>query len=153
MQQCAPIAERHVCCCRFFPFSCSWFVDPLSLSSLLFLLLLLYQLLLLPHLCHRILTLFQTVQHVFCTTFFTLTAEIRPWTYKVVCDTRATHCLCQVKTGPVSSRHTHMSVVHKPLFTSGLMTMPSRYFYPAPRHCQLARPFSLRSRASQCSHS
>ena len=46
-----------------------------------------------------------------CKTVFTLTAALRPWSYTFVCDTRATHCPCQLKTGPVSSRHTHMSMV------------------------------------------
>ena len=45
--------------------------------------------------------------------------------YRFVCDTRDTHCPCQLKTGPVSSRHTQMSMVYTPLFTSSLMTVPS----------------------------
>ena len=42
------------------------------------------------------------------------------WSHNFVGDTRATHCPCQPKTGPVSSRHTHMSLVYTPLFTSNL---------------------------------
>ena len=94
------------------------FLDLFSLSSLLLLLLI----------CHRILTFFQAIQLLRCNTFFTLTAALRPWSYKSVCDTRATHCPCQLRTGPISSRHTHMSMLHTPLFTSSLMTVPSRLF-------------------------
>ena len=39
-----------------------------------------------------------------------------------------THCPCQLKTGPVSSRQIHMSIVYTPLFTSSLITVPSRVF-------------------------
>ena len=40
-----------------------------------------------------------------------------PRSYRFLCDTRATHGPCQLKTGPVSSRHTDISMVHTPLFT------------------------------------
>ena len=52
--------------------------------------------------CLRILTFFQTVQLLLCVTFFTSTA-LRPWSYMFVCDTRATHCPCNLKTAPVST--------------------------------------------------
>ena len=45
-----------------------------------------------------------------------------------VCDTRATHCPCQLTAGPVASGHIHKSMVYTPLFTSSLMTIPSRLF-------------------------
>ena len=82
---CALIAERHVCCFVFFPFSCSRFVSgacshspvccscfSLSFNSSFIIV------------CHRILTFFQTVQLLLCTTFLTLTAALRPWSYKFV---------------------------------------------------------------------
>ena len=114
------------------PFLLQWvcFLDLLSLSSLLFLLLLLLQLLLLhlsshPHVLQYRSTLAMR-------SFFTLIAALRPWSHKFVCDTQAAHCPCQLKTGRVSSRHTHMSMhismVYIPLFTSSLMTVPSRLF-------------------------
>ena len=85
---CAPIAERHVCCFVFFPFSCSRFVS-WACSHSPVLLLLLLQLLPLrlsshPHLLpnRSILAL-----HHFL------------WSHKFVCDTRATHCPCHLKTG------------------------------------------------------
>ena len=40
--------------------------------------------------CHRILTFFQTVRVLLCTTFFTLTVALRPWSHSFVCDTRTT---------------------------------------------------------------
>ena len=99
----------------------------LSLSSLLFLLLLSSNSF--PFfVCHRILTFCQTVQLLLCMTFFMSAAALRPWSYTFVWDTRATHCPCQLKTGPVSSRHTHMSMVYTPLFTCSLMTVPPRLF-------------------------
>ena len=126
---CAPIAERHVCCFMRFPFSCSRFVSwacshspvcsscfSFSFHSFSF------------FIGHRILTFFLTVQLLLCTTFLTFTAALRPWSYKFVCDTRATHCPYQQKTAPISSRHTHMSMVYTSLFTSSLMTVPSRLF-------------------------
>ena len=121
---CAPVAEWHVCCFEFFPLSCSWLVSwacshsPVCCSCFSFSF----------FICHRIFTFFQTVQLLLCITFSTSTAAHRPWSYRFACDTRATHCPCQLKTGPVSSRHTHMSMVHTPLFTSSLMTVPSRLF-------------------------
>ena len=39
-----------------------------------------------------------------------------------------THCPCQLKTGPASSRQIHMSIVYTPMFTSTLITVPSRVF-------------------------
>ena len=62
-----------------------------------------------------------SAHHAVCTPI----AE-RHMCYKFVCDTRATHCPCQRKTGPVSSRHTHMSMVYTPLFTSSSMTVSFR---------------------------
>ena len=103
--------------------------------------------------CHRILTFFQTVQFLLCTTFLTLTA-LRPWSYRFVCDTGATHYPCQQKTGPVSSRHTHMTMMmHTQLFTSSLMTVQvsivSNVRILFIQHNAIAR----RTRASQRSHS
>ena len=108
---------------------------------------------------HRILTFFQTVQLLLCITFFTLTAALRPWSHMFACDTRAAHCPCQLKTRPVSSRHTPTCP-----WCTHRCSRPARglcrldcfkcadSFHPAPRHCQLARPFSLRSNASQSLH-
>ena len=48
--------------------------------------------------------------------------------YKLVESGLTTHCPCQLKTGPVSSRQIHMSIVYAPLFTSSLITVPSRMF-------------------------
>ena len=76
--------------------------------------------------CRRILTFFRTIPLLLCISSFTLTAALRPWHDRFGCGTRATHCPCQLKTGPVSSRHTHMSMVYTRLFTSSLMTVPSR---------------------------
>ena len=88
---CAPIAEMHACCFMLFPFSCSRFVSwthshspvccscfSFSINSFSFLV------------CHRILTFFQTVQLLFCCSFFVLTAALRPWSYKFVCDSENT---------------------------------------------------------------
>ena len=36
------------------------------------------------------------------------------WSYMFVCDTRVTHCPCQLKTGSVSSSHTNMSRCSRP---------------------------------------
>ena len=38
----------------------------------------------------------------------------------------ATYCPCQLKTGNVSSKQIHMSIVYTLLFTSSLITVPSR---------------------------
>ena len=103
------------------------FLSLLALSSLLFLLHLLLQLLLLPSSVMAS-SPFLTVQLLLYITYSTLTAALRPWSYRFMFDTRATHCPCQLKTGPVSSRHTHMSMVYTPLFTTGLMTVASRLF-------------------------
>ena len=73
-------------------------------------------------------TFFQTVQLLLCTTLFTLTAALRPWSYRFVCDARATHSPCQLNTRLVSSKQIHMSMVYTPLFTSSLMTVRSRWF-------------------------
>ena len=75
---------------------------------------------------HRIITFFKTDQLLLCTTFFTLTTALRPSSYRFVCDTRATHCPCQLKPRPISSTHTHMSMVYTPLFTSSLTNVSSR---------------------------
>ena len=46
-----------------------------------------------------------------------------------LCESRlTTHCPCQLKTGPVSSRQIHMSIVYTPLFTSSLIIVPTRIF-------------------------
>ena len=39
-----------------------------------------------------------------------------------------THCPCQLKTGPVSSRQIQMSIVRTPLFASSFIIVPSREF-------------------------
>ena len=46
--------------------------------------------------------------------------------YKLVESGLVTHCPCQTKTGPVSSKEIQMSIVYTPLFTSSLFTVPSR---------------------------
>ena len=46
--------------------------------------------------------------------------------HKLVVSGSSTHCPCQLKTGPVSSVHIHMSIVYTPLFTSSLVVVPSR---------------------------
>ena len=63
--------------------------------------------------CHRIFSFFQTVQLLLCTTFINLTAALRPWSYKFVCDIRATHCPSQLKnwTGFIKT-HPHVHGVH-----------------------------------------
>ena len=48
--------------------------------------------------------------------------------YKLVESGLTTHCPCQLKTRPVSSRQIHMSIVYTLLFTSSLTTVPSRVF-------------------------
>ena len=48
--------------------------------------------------------------------------------YRLVESGLTTHCPCQLKTGPVSSRQIHMSIVYTPLFTSNLITVPSLVF-------------------------
>ena len=75
--------------------------------------------------CHRIPTFLWTVQLLFCTTSSLLHFVIG---LTGLFGTRATHCPCQLKTGPVSSRHTHVSMVYTTLFTSSLMTVASRLF-------------------------
>ena len=95
----APIAERHVCCFVFFPSSCSWFVSwTCSHSSVCCSCFFFSFNSFSCFICHRIPTFFQIVQFLFCTTFFTITAALHPWSYKFVCDTRANHCPCQLKT-------------------------------------------------------
>ena len=62
---------------------------------------------------------------VFCC--FTSAQCCRP--YRLVESGLTTHCPCQLITGPVSSRQTHMSIVYTPLFfTSSLIAVPSRVF-------------------------
>ena len=39
-----------------------------------------------------------------------------------------THCPCQMKTGPLSSVQTHISIVYTPLFASSLIVVPSQMF-------------------------
>ena len=46
--------------------------------------------------------------------------------HKLVVSGSSTHCPCQLKTGPASSVHIHMSIVYTPLFTSSLVVVPSR---------------------------
>ena len=48
--------------------------------------------------------------------------------YRLVESGLTTRCPCQLKTGPVSSRQIHMSIVYTPLFTSNLITVPSLAF-------------------------
>ena len=48
--------------------------------------------------------------------------------YKLVESGLTTHCPCQMRTGPVSSRQIHMSIVCTPLLTSSLISVPSRVF-------------------------
>ena len=61
---------------------------------------------------------------VFCR--YTSAQCCRP--YRLVESGLTTHCPCQLTTGPVSSRQIHMSIVYTPLFTSSLITIPSRMF-------------------------
>ena len=71
-------------------------------------------------------------------------ATLHPWSYKFVCDARATHCPCR-RTGPTSSTHTHTSMVYTPLFTSscGVSIVSNARIHPAQRHCHVARPSFL----------
>ena len=82
---------------------------------------------------HFVFSLFNSIQ--FCSfnffnfsvvCFITSTQCCRP--YKLVESGLTTHCPCQPKAGPVSSRQIHMSIVHTPLFTSRLIIVPSRVF-------------------------
>ena len=94
---CASISERHVCVasCSFLSLAVGLFLGPArTLQSVVPGS---------PSPSTPILTFFRTVQFLFSITFFTLTAALRPWFYRFVCDTRAPHCPCQLETGPVSS--------------------------------------------------
>ena len=48
--------------------------------------------------------------------------------YKLVENGLTTHCQCQLKAGPVSSRQINMSIVYTLLCTSSLIIVPSRLF-------------------------
>ena len=68
------------------------------------------------------------------------------------CRKRLDHCPCQPKTGPVSSRHIHMSIAYTPLLTSSLVTVPSRmfrmcgFFSSSTTVFRLGRPFGIEMR-------
>ena len=48
--------------------------------------------------------------------------------YKLVESGLTTHCPCQLKTGPVSLRQIHMSIVYTPLFASNLTIVRTKVF-------------------------
>ena len=50
------------------------------------------------------------------------------WPYRLDESGLAAYCPCQLKTGLVSPRRIHMSIVYTPLFTSILINVPSRIF-------------------------
>ena len=109
------------------------FLGLLALSSLLFLLLLVLQLLFLLRLSSRPRS----------------TLALRNFLHSHCCTSSL---VLQVCWWP--SSHS-LSMVCTPLFTSNLMTCfeCADSFHPAPRHCQLARPFTLKSKDSQRLHS
>ena len=57
---------------------------------------------------------------------FTPTQCCQP--HKLVESGLITYCPCQLKTGPVSQKQIHMSIVHTLLFTSSLIIVQSRIF-------------------------
>ena len=132
---CAPVSERHVCCYVLLSLSLcvGLFLGPAltrqsgaanssspSISS--------------PSSSDNLITFFfNSIQFclftpscfsVFCC--FTSAQCCRP--YRLVESGLTTHCPCQLITGPVSSRQTHMSIVYTPLFTPSLIAVPSRVF-------------------------
>ena len=133
--QCAhPASERYVCCfvlnslllCRFA------FGSLPSFASLALPILLHRRFCLLLHLTFHLVLLqlhsimfFHVLQFsVFCCFTSAQCCQLR----RLVEGGLTTHCPCQLKTGPVSSRQIHMSIVYTPLFTSSLITVPSRMF-------------------------
>ena len=147
------------CVLLFFPFSCNKFVSWTSCHSPVCCSCFSFSSDSFSSVCHRIFTFFQTVQLLLCSAFFTFTAALHPWSYRFVCDTRATHCPRQLKTGSVSPRHTQMSMMHIPWFTSNLMTVLSRlfrvrgFFSSSTTTLPACTTLLIEIRASQRSHS
>ena len=120
-------------CSSLSPFAlvCSWALP--SLTNLALPILLHHRSLLLPHLTsRRVLLQHHSILSLLLVPLFPFSAVsplhngCRP--YRLLESGLTTHCPCQLKTGPVSSRQIHMSIVYTPLFTSSLITVPSRVF-------------------------
>ena len=82
---------------------------------------------------HLVASFFNTIQFCLFSSFrfsilccLTSAQCCRP--YKLVECGLTSHCPCQLKTGPVSSKQIHIFIVYTPLFTSSLITVPSRVF-------------------------
>ena len=126
---CAPVSERYVCCFELLSFPSRRFASgpitrqsgaansslpSISPPSHLTYHHVLFQL-------HSILSL----HFVFSSCFI---SEQCCQPCKLVESDLTTHCPCQLKTGPVSTRQIHISIVCTPVFTSSLITVPSRVF-------------------------
>ena len=142
----APVSERHVCRLLLsLPLSRLVFWVLLSLENLALLTPLLRQSHFRLHLTsHHVLLKLNSPAFL-----FSVVTPLHNAPYKLVESGLTTHCPCQLKTGPVSSRQIHMSIVYKPLLTSGLITVPSRMF----RMCEFfSSSTTVHSSSDELSH-